>query len=136
MPRFQAYQPAPPSSSPPVHESSFVMCHVSRLTNLLLPLPPLQLVSLLRCATFPSSPICSSLFLPSSQSVFCNMPCFQAHQPAPPSFSLPAIETSFVICHISKLTNPLPDGTHSTMCCLQAQIQSTAHPQVIQEFLD
>src|SRR5258707_14532381 len=36
-PRFEAHQPAPPSSSPPVDESSFVTCHVSKLTNLLLP---------------------------------------------------------------------------------------------------
>src|SRR5258707_15867766 len=44
-PRFEAHQPAPPSSSPPVDESSFVTCHVSKLTNSLLPLPPLDLVS-------------------------------------------------------------------------------------------
>src|SRR5258707_7525528 len=30
-PRFEAHQPAPPSSSPPVDESSFVTCHVSKL---------------------------------------------------------------------------------------------------------
>src|SRR5216684_8979449 len=42
---FQAHQPAPLSSSPPESEPSFVTCHVSKLTNLLLPLPPLQLVS-------------------------------------------------------------------------------------------
>ncbi len=35
----------PPSSSLPASESSFVMCHVSKLTNPLLPLPPLQRVS-------------------------------------------------------------------------------------------
>src|SRR5258707_4320419 len=45
VPRFQAHQPAPPTSSPPGSESSFVMCHVSKLTNPLLPLPPLQKVS-------------------------------------------------------------------------------------------
>src|SRR5258708_7129793 len=33
-------------SSPPASESLFVTCHVSKLTNLLLPLPPLQKVSL------------------------------------------------------------------------------------------
>src|SRR5258708_22146885 len=33
------------SSSPPVCESSFVTCHVSKLTSPLLPLPPLQIVS-------------------------------------------------------------------------------------------
>src|SRR5258708_26156256 len=35
----------PSSSSPPVDESLFVTCHISKLTNSLLPLPPLQLVS-------------------------------------------------------------------------------------------
>src|SRR5216684_1917244 len=39
MPGFKAHQPAPPSSSPPAVESLFVMCHVSKLTNSLLPLP-------------------------------------------------------------------------------------------------
>src|SRR5216684_417416 len=32
---------------------------------------------------------------------------FQAHQPAPPSSSPPGSESSFVMCHVSKLTNPL-----------------------------
>src|SRR5713226_7499618 len=88
MPRFQAHQPAPPSSSPPGCESSFVTCHISKLTNPLLPLPPLQDVSL-----------------------HCDMPCFQPHQPTPPSSSPPGCESSFVTCHVSKLTNlllPLP----------------------------
>src|SRR5229473_1167317 len=68
VPRFKAHQPAPPSSSPPASESSFAMCHTSKLTNPLLPLPPLQLVSPRLCrATFQSSPTCSSLFLPSSE---------------------------------------------------------------------
>src|SRR5258708_36386949 len=41
-----------------------VTCYVSKLTNPLLPLPPLQLVSpCLRPAMFRSSPTCSSLFL-------------------------------------------------------------------------
>ena len=67
VPCFEAHQPAFPSSSPPVSESSFVTCHVSKLTNPLLPLPPLQLVSPhLWPATFRSSPTRSSLFLPSS----------------------------------------------------------------------
>src|SRR5260221_681295 len=44
MPRFEAYQPTPPSSFPPASESSFVTCHASKLTNPFLPLPPLQLV--------------------------------------------------------------------------------------------
>src|SRR5258708_15388729 len=42
MPHFQAHQPAPPSSSPPGCKSSFVTCHISKFTNPLLPLPPLQ----------------------------------------------------------------------------------------------
>src|SRR5216684_2603055 len=62
VPHFQAHQPAPPSSSPPVGESS-AMCHISKLTNLLLPLPPLQSVSLLQHATFPSSPTHSQVAL-------------------------------------------------------------------------
>src|SRR5258708_5617777 len=107
MPRFQAHQPAPPSSSPPDCESSFVMCHVSELTNWLLLLPPLQDVSpLLSRLTFPSSPSCFSHFLPSRMCVLiCDVPLFQAHQPAPPSSSPPACESSFVMCHVSKLTN-------------------------------
>src|SRR5229473_3579275 len=44
MPCFQAHKWTPPSSSPPVGESSFAMCHISELTNLLLPLSPLQQV--------------------------------------------------------------------------------------------
>src|SRR5258708_613661 len=39
MPGFESHQPAPPSSSPPVSQSLFVICHVLKLTNLLLPLP-------------------------------------------------------------------------------------------------
>src|SRR5258708_39564661 len=40
MPCFQAHECTPPSPSPPFGESSFVTCHVSELTNALLPLPP------------------------------------------------------------------------------------------------
>src|SRR5229473_3369925 len=40
MPRFQARQPTPPSSSSPASEFLFAMCRVSELTNVLL--PPLQ----------------------------------------------------------------------------------------------
>ena len=104
-----AHKPASSPPSPPVGESLFVTCYVSKLTNLLLCLPPLQQVShCLWHATFPSSLTCSSLFLPSSSWVLiCDMPCFQAHQPAPPSSSPPGCKSSFVTCHISKLTNPL-----------------------------
>src|SRR5229473_2613793 len=82
MPCFEVYQPAPPSSSPPVSESSFVTCHASKLTNLLL--------------------------LPSSSWVLVHLlPCFEAHQAAPPSSSPPVGESSLVTCHVLKLTNPL-----------------------------
>src|SRR5258708_1572823 len=113
MPCFKAHQPAPPSSSPPESESSFVMCHASKLTNPLLPLPPLQLVSPRLChAILQSSPTRSSLFLPSTTCVFiCDMPCFKAHHPAPPSSSPPRGLPSFVTRRSSNLTNlllPLP----------------------------
>src|SRR5258708_8402216 len=53
-----------------------------------------------------SSPTRSSLFLPSSKCVLiCDVPHFEAHQPAPPSSSPPACESSFVTCHVLKLTN-------------------------------
>src|SRR5713226_7024500 len=109
MPCFEAHQPTPPSSFPPVSESSFVMCHASKLTNPFLPLPPLQLVSpRLQCATLRSSLTRSSLFLPSNWCVLvCIVPRFKAHQPAPPFSSPPASESSLVMCHASKLTNPL-----------------------------
>src|SRR5229473_1396488 len=115
MPRFQAHQHVP--SFPALQRVSPLMCHVSKLTNGLLPHPPLLSVSpRLQCATFLSSPTCSSLFLPSSESLLAtclvsDVPCFEAHQPAPPSSSLPVGESSFVTCHVSKLTNlllPLP----------------------------
>src|SRR5713226_6990951 len=84
MPRFEAHQLALPSSFPPGSESSFVTCHVSKLTNSLLPLPPLQSMSPHLCpATFRSSKTRSSLSSP------------------------PVGESSFMTCHISKLTNPL-----------------------------
>src|SRR5258707_9898455 len=86
VPCFQAHKWTPLSFSPPVGESSFAtchvselsnallplspiqqvsphfaMCHVSRLTNPFLPLPPLQKVSPhFQHATFPSSPTRSS----------------------------------------------------------------------------
>src|SRR5258707_12454151 len=48
----------PPSSSLPASESSFVMCHISKLTNLLLHLPPFQQLSpRLSRAVFPGSPV-------------------------------------------------------------------------------
>src|SRR5216684_718192 len=71
VPHFQAHQPIPPSSSPPGSESSFAMCHVSELTNLLLPLPPLQLASpYLQCAMCHISKLTSPLLsLPPLQQV-------------------------------------------------------------------
>src|SRR5258708_110007 len=104
---LRSSQPVPPSSSPPVGESSFVSCRISKLTNLLLPLPPLQQVSPhLRFATLRSSLTHSSLFLPSTLSVLiCVLPHFKAHQPAPLSSSPPAIQYSFVSCHVSTLPN-------------------------------
>src|SRR5216684_3177195 len=111
MPRFRAHQRAPPF--PALQRVSPLMCHVSKLTNGLLPHPPLLLVSShLQHATFLSSPTHSSLFLPSSESVLVyDVPCFEAHQPTLPSSSPPVGESSFVTCHVSKLTNsllPLP----------------------------
>src|SRR5260370_35656253 len=44
---------------------------------------------------------------PASESPFCNVPCFQAHQPIPPSSSPPGSESSFAMSHVSALTNPL-----------------------------
>src|SRR5258707_11051452 len=109
MLRFEAHQPTPPSSFPPASESSFVTCHASKLTNPFLPLPPLQLVSPHLCrAAFRSSPTRSSLFLPSSKSVLvCDVPRFEAHQPAPPSPSPPVGESSFVTSDASQRTHPL-----------------------------
>jgi len=109
VPHFRAHQLAPPSFSPPDGESLFVTCHILKLTNPLLPLPPLQQVSpRLWCAMFQSSPTHSSLFLLFSKWVLIyNVPHFKAHQPAPPSFPPLVSESPFMMCHISKLTNPL-----------------------------
>src|SRR5258707_306752 len=109
MPCFKAHQPTPPSSFPPASESLFVTCHASKLTNPLLPLPPLQFVSPRLCrATLQSSPNSSSLVLPSDTSVLvCGVLHFNAPQRTPPSSSPPVRDSSFVTCHASKLTNPL-----------------------------
>src|SRR5260370_1148023 len=81
MPHFRAHQCVPPF--PALQRVSPLMCHVSKLTNGLLPHPPLLSVSpCLQRATFLSSPTRSSLFLPSS-------------------------ESSLATCHIPVLTNPL-----------------------------
>src|SRR5260370_455010 len=149
MPCFEAHQPAPPSSSPPASESSFVSCHalkltnpsslllpfnllslvfvvarflspppgspylpfsrLFKLTNPLLPLPPIQFVSPpFSRAIFQSSPTIIPLLPPSTLLLLASLfPCFKAHQPVPPSSSPPVGESSFVSCHVSKLTNPL-----------------------------
>src|SRR5258708_3084844 len=85
------------------------MCHASKLTNLLLPLPPLQLLCpRFRHPPFQSSPPCSSRFAPPRYLLlFSTLPSFEAPQPVPPSSSPPIGESSFVSCRISKLTNPL-----------------------------
>src|SRR5258707_383414 len=73
-------------SCPPVSEPSMT-CHVSKLTNGLLPLPPLLSVSpRLQCATFLSSPTHSSLFLPSSQSA---LPSYHLSYLSNPPLPLP-----------------------------------------------
>src|SRR5229473_1965562 len=91
--------PAHSSHSLPSSESSFAMGHISKLTNSLLPLPPLQQAA--------------------SESSFCDVPCFRAHQPIPPSSSPPGCESSFVTCHVSRLTNtllPLPPLQDVSLC--------------------
>src|SRR5258707_14605921 len=87
----------------------FATCHISELTNPFLPLPPLQKANPhFQHAMFPSSPTCfSSSSPPGSESSFCDVPCFRAHQPTPPSSSPPASESSFSIFPLSKPTNPL-----------------------------
>src|SRR5258707_1245262 len=58
-----SFPTSPPPSSPPLPQEGpfFATCHISELTNLLLPLPPLQQVSsCLPCAAFPSSQMRSS----------------------------------------------------------------------------
>src|SRR5229473_2513779 len=126
---FQAHQPAPLSSSPPESEPSFVTCHISKLTNPFLPLSPLQKANPhFQHAMFPSSPTCfSSSSPPGSESSFCNVPRFQAHQPIPPSSSPPGSESSFATCHISELTNPpLPHFLPSSKCVTAASYSVSA----------
>src|SRR5258707_1389042 len=84
MPCFQAHKCTPPFSFPPFSESLFVTCHVSKLMNMLLPLPPLQQV------------------IPN-----WNNACFQNQKNTASSFSPQENDSSFVICHISELINAL-----------------------------
>src|SRR5260370_23514884 len=64
VPRFEAHQPAPPSSSPPVRECSFVTCHVSRLTKPPPPLHPTQRSNARLCRATIRSPPTPRLHLP------------------------------------------------------------------------
>src|SRR5258708_16538061 len=75
---------------PPLQQVSprFAMCHVSKLTNPFLPLPP------------------------PGRDLVCNVPHFQARQPAPPSSSSPASEFLFAMCCVSELTNVLLPPLH------------------------
>src|SRR5713226_632507 len=93
-------------SCPPASEPS-VMCHVSKLTNGLLPLPPLLSVSpCLQRATFLSSPTRSSLFLPSSESSFAMCHVSELTNLLLPLPPLQQVSPLFAMCHVSKLTNP------------------------------
>src|SRR5258708_3928889 len=83
------------------------MFRISKATTSLLPLPLLQRVSpCLQHATFPSSPMRSSLSCPPASEP-SDEPCFQAHEWTPLSSSPPVGESSFAMCHISELSNPL-----------------------------
>src|SRR5258707_14375219 len=93
VPRFQAHQPISPSSSPPESESSFPTCHVSELTNPLLPLPPLQDVSpRFHRATFPSSPTLSFLYL--LPTLIAMVPAYSLSQPHLPHLLYPSLPPS------------------------------------------
>src|SRR5258708_8062165 len=93
-------------SFPPVSEPS-VTCHVSKLTNGLLPLPPLLSVSPhLQCATFLSSPTRSSLFLPSSESLFATCHVSELPNPLLPLPPLWHVIPLFALSHVSELTIP------------------------------
>jgi hypothetical protein len=87
VPHFKAYQPAPFSFSPPGNESSFVLCHVFKLTNLFLPVSP------------------SSKWV-----IVCDMPCSQAHQWWPTHSSLPPSSWWVLICVMPHLQahQPVP----------------------------
>src|SRR5260370_39631273 len=68
---IQAPQCAPPSSSLPVGESLFVMCHISELMNALLPFP-LKLLSSCLClqpVILPMTPLDVSSSLPTASAI-------------------------------------------------------------------
>src|SRR5712692_10611284 len=123
-------------SCPPASEPS-VMCHVSKLTNGLLPLPPLLSVSPhLQCATFLSSPTCSSLFLPSSESSFAMSHVSELTNLLLPLPPLQQVSPLFAMCHISKLTNlflPLPPLQEVSPCLQCATFLSS--PTCFSHFL-
>src|SRR5258708_20682072 len=95
-------------SSPPVGESLFVMCYISELTNLLLPLPPFQKVSPhLQCAAFPSSllplpplhllsPHLRCAAFPSSLLPLPPLHLVSPHLLSPPFSSCPPLPTSLL----------------------------------------
>src|SRR5258708_38664260 len=76
---------------------------------------------------------CSSLFLPSSWWVLCDMPHFQAHESAPPS--LPSVgELLFVTCYISELpvppcSSPLVGESNVKLPTQTATLHALCHPQ-------
>src|SRR5258708_2979724 len=84
------------------------MCHASKLTNPLLPLPPLHLITpLFSLPNFQTSPTRSSLLLHPSLYAFISLvPSFKAHHPFTPSSPPPICDSSFLVSHPSKLTNP------------------------------
>src|SRR5258707_1379571 len=97
---------------PPLQMVSFCFttCHISELTNPFLLLPPLQKANPhFQHAIFPSSLTCfSSSSPPGSESSFCDVPCFRAHQPTPPSSSPPGSESSFSVLPFFRPHQPLP----------------------------
>src|SRR5713226_7338105 len=114
MPCFRAHQLASPL--PPLQEVSplFAICHVSKLTNPLPPLPPLQeVIPPLQRATFPRSPprLSHTFSPPASESSFCTVPRFQAHQPTPPSSSPPASESPFCNMPRFRARQPAPPSS-------------------------
>src|SRR5258708_14453327 len=82
---------------------------------------------------FPGSPTPPSLSLPSSRQVLiCDIPHFQAHQPAPPP-PFPPVGKSFVTCHIFKLTNallPLPPFQRVSPCLVMLCISKLPNPSL------
>src|SRR5260370_1066094 len=94
--RFQPHHHAH-AANPPLSHSLNPLLHPPPLHRVRPPLSP---------PSFPILPPRFSIDPPSSELVLLSdLPPLQAHQPAPPSSSPPACESSFVMCHVSKLTN-------------------------------